>query len=852
MSSKRAVAWDPRNPATLLLPSVSANKEFEMNTFLSHDGIGCNEQERAALMDLLDAQDSYLESNVGNPHDLLSLSKAYQRALAECVQRWEEELNSTAAAPGQGDSAMEEDTLPAVQESLELLKISYAITQLSETFLLLPASDHVMDYYETTSNLPGAVTAETVRYLRFHHLPAVSDFIDPETYQDLMASYQPEEFDGTGELYWKLMERHVVRGNLEDAWALMTRHSLCRQCTEADYDSLDDYTAATLDENRAGLEALRAILLSAPLPGGRSDAFDASFGDDSMQDDDPNSYIEGIPPSAYRLWETTSSRRRRRLGSVAGDIPTTYNSHVAKQVYNGWKQSIRSIPALNKLKRRMPQVAKILAIMEGDLSKVEFDSWAEEFCAELIYQIPELQLVDMHIRASRVMKLYSSEEEEDVSSSSQVEEVILSVMKGNGGRVIEALHQLGGGSGAALPAVMTSLLCNLLDEAQILPQASDKYDLKTELLLDAAFAIHSSLGMEGHDDLGTRLTVRFLLPYIKVDSDVRITATLVNTIEHHSPKTDAEANALLALCRSLVERKNVRILDACVSICLARYRYYLQDQRPGGAVHWLMVGMEFESLVLGNPKKNGSKKDGTTAKDVPESNWQRPLESGICHRLLVTYCLETSQGLLKGLLGEEEGVSLLYARAKEMIATAIEESEFSSFLRPARALEHILIIAEAIAEKKEESIVARSIVACLEGHPNEEDDGAVSSLARPSMHWNLLRLAKGILERNAQSSEERQDYTAFFDVRGMRVLLECFTVIAATREMEGNPLPSSEVQEMRLALGEGLMRAFVAENGRKKAHNETTNTSVAGICSSDLRRYSREKQEQVVAKMLDY
>lgn len=398
-------------------------------------------------MDLLDAQDSYLESNVGSPQDLLSLSKAYRRALADCVQRWEDELEEDEVKMITETS----DILPVGQESLELLKVAYAVTHLSETFLLLPATDHVMDFYETTSNLPGAVTAETVRYLRLHHLPAVADFIDSETLEQLFSSYQPDQFDETGELFWKLMERYVVRGNLEDAWGLMTRHSLCRQCTETDFSNLDDYTAAMLGENREGLEALRAILLSAPLPGGRTDVFDASFGDED-NDDETNSYIEGIPPSAYRLWETTSSRRR---GS--GDVPTTYNPHVARQVYNSWKQSIGSLSALNKLKHRMPQLSKILNILSGDLRQVEFDSWAEEFCAELIYKIPELKLIDMHVRASRVMEKYNDSDHS--STGSDFQDVILSVMKGNAGRVIEVMHQLGGGSGAALPAVMVSLDC---------------------------------------------------------------------------------------------------------------------------------------------------------------------------------------------------------------------------------------------------------------------------------------------------------------------------------------------------------------------------------------------------------
>eukprot|EP00957_Ditylum_brightwellii_P096617 7358780-Ditylum_brightwellii.AAC.1 len=45
--------------------------------------------------------------------------------------------------------------------------------------------------------------------------------------------------------------------------------------------------------------------------------------------------------------------------------------------------------------------------------------------------------------------------DDESSNSGGFEEIVLSVMKGNAGRVVEALHDLGGGSGAALPATMS-------------------------------------------------------------------------------------------------------------------------------------------------------------------------------------------------------------------------------------------------------------------------------------------------------------------------------------------------------------------------------------------------------------
>lgn len=374
-----------------------------------------------------------------------------------------------------------------------------------------------------------------------------------------------------------------------------------------------------------------------------------------------------------------------------------------------------------------------------------------------------------------------------------------------------------------------------------MPKLSTEYSIHTELLLNAAFAIRSSFATEGQADIGTRLVVRLLLPHIKVDSDVRITASMVDALEHHSPETDAEANTLLELCRKLVERKNFRVLDGCVSVALARYRHFLKDERPGGAVHWLLMGMDYEALCL-----YGTKRTGT---------WQKTLATSVCYRVLVTYCMETSESLLKGLLGEGEGVSLLFARGKEMIA-ACEESDIAGYIAAVKVLQQIVSMAEAIADRKDDALVASSIITCLEERPNDEDDGVVSCLARSSMHWDLIRLAKVILDRNAEREklEEMHLFTASFDVRGMQVLLEKLTIITATCEMEGKPnFAAEDIHGIRLAFAEGLMRAFVAENATKRSvYKKSPRVSVAGICAANLADVSREKQELVVQSMLDF
>ena len=219
---------------------------------------------------------------------------------------------------------------------------------------------------------------------------------------------------------------------------------------------LDDYQAATLDDEREGFQALKHILLSAPLPGGRDSDDDLVFGEESEVNEDGRNgqeakgdssiveeeYIEGIPISAYRLWETNDTDR----GS--GDFPVNFDPHAAYHVYQLWKEAVTGIPALQRLRRRIPELNRVLSLLSGDFRSIEFGSWQEELCAELLYKIPNIRLVDMSTRTALVMKKFNDPPKE-------FEQVILNIMKGNAGRVIEIMFDfLGGGSMAALPAVM--------------------------------------------------------------------------------------------------------------------------------------------------------------------------------------------------------------------------------------------------------------------------------------------------------------------------------------------------------------------------------------------------------------
>jgi len=872
-----AVDWDPKSPATLLVPAVLTNRDCDddngqniiLNYILSDSGVGCNTFESSAIMNLLDARDAYFEmkksrNDIGDQRAILQLSKEYRKSLADCIDEWSDDLRKKEEGKEKELQAQEQEESDV---ALELLRITYAVTQLSETFLLLPSTmqEHNIGvgmrestYYEDTWNLPGAVTADTVRYLRLHHLGDAEDQFDEVFIEELKNLWQPDQYNGNGEEYWSLIEAYIIRGCLEDAWATLSHHSIVRRFIEEmkmhedDDNVVSDYKAASLAEDREGFRALEHVLLSAPIPGTRNNDSDEGFDENSTTEgNDRNSdgqneenvlnsfvveeeFIDGVPTSAYCLWET--SRKGRRTG----DYPANFEPHAAYQVYQYWKEAI-DIPALQRLRRRIPQLNKLLELLCGNFRNVKFNSWQEEFCAELLYKTPNIRLVDMHVKAKILMEKFGKK---DTADPKKMNDIVLTVMKGNAGQVINVMHQLGGGSGAALPAIMMYLLSQLLGDANVLTNPSDVYNLESELLIEASSAIRSSLATEGYHDLGTRLAVRLLLPHIEIDSDLRITANLTDTLEHHSPRSDAEAKGLLSLCRQLIERKNVRVLDGCTSICIARYLYYISEHRPGGAVYWLLTGIELESLVL----CEGSKRSGA---------WQRALSSGICYRRLVTYFTEISRSLLKTLLGEEKGASLFHARAKEMVA-AQEESNIASFVPAVKVLENVIVIASGIAERKDESIVANSIISCLEDRPNDEDDGAVSSLAR-SLHWDLLRLATAIIEGDAKRAEmqDKKKSVSSFDVKGMGILLSVFTIETKVGELKDqNELKTSpeELYRTRLILAEGLKRAFVAENSMKKsaASRRSNKTSAVGIYGANFARHSREEQERAVMMMLEY
>ena len=333
-------------------------------------------------------------------------------------------------------------------------------------------------------------------------------------------------------------------------------------------------------------------------------------------------------------------------------------------------------------------------------------------------------------------------------------------------------------------------------------------ELETDLLLSAADAIVSSHA-PGRADIGIRLAISLLLPHATPKGDHRIEASLAEILSHHKPETDTETTQLLDLVRPLVVKKSVRVMDGCTNLVLSRYQHYADN--AVGAVYWLLRGLELEREAYG-------------------------FEVGSCNRLLLTSCITTAQALLMGLVGEHENVGTTFAHAKDL-ATSIREDDLdTSAIREVSVLLHVVDLAIAIVQTQGDSIVASHIFSCLiEGI---RSDGVVYTLAHPSMHWAFLQLAYVILNNDNTSAP--------FDVSGMECLLMRLTEIVMATDKEHDDIP-----KMRLAFAQGLMRAHIAENAKRKIITSPPSSRIQGALSTKLTSFSQADQERIVTKMLD-
>jgi len=263
------------------------------------------------------------------------------------------------------------------------------------------------------------------------------------------------------------------------AWRVLSRHSLYAAATSnGGYGDEDDSSFAAI---RAEFDLLRFLLSRAPLPGGRNDAHDdglpvesddndgegeASDDDvDVMMDFDLNDSLD-VNPADYKLWESSVASSSAASDPFGGGTAATMMmgfgastlDNIALRRHRQWQDFVKEKRRTSFLwSRRIPQIDSILAILSGDLSNVKFDSWAGQFCAELLYVNPALRPSDFSARIRRIRKdLVKAGSASAAATEEETgpEKVLLKIMKGEAGEAIQALWQLGGCSSAALPSTL--------------------------------------------------------------------------------------------------------------------------------------------------------------------------------------------------------------------------------------------------------------------------------------------------------------------------------------------------------------------------------------------------------------
>lgn len=353
---------------------------------------------------------------------------------------------------------------------------------------------------------------------------------------------------------------------------------------------------------------------------------------------------------------------------------------------------------------------------------------------------------------------------------------------------------------------MALLCCVLVDNGQI--HLSDlSYDLRTENLLSASSAIISSFTMQNHTDIGIRLSTKLLQHYITPEN-MQVTGHVAAILSSHCPKSDAEVKGLLKMCVDAVERGSVRILDACESLCLTRSQFYKGTQSFGSMVSWLLKGIECASRFRAEERDDEIRTD---------------LTRSLNYRQLTRVCYDMASSLLAALCKKDsdsvEDVAQLVHMVEHCKDTqnVIIDDNMADIITADPSVSlfiQVSNIGRGIIEKNNKQ-VAKSIINCIE--ERNDLDGSIVAIASPGLYGYFLTLAYDIL--NAQSGSSIGDIlhsSEPFDVNDMQILfscLECHCNGYRYRHANiSNIREDISLDEVRVTFGNGLMRAFIAQN----------------------------------------
>lgn len=450
--------WDPNCPHRLLiLPSsvVGGTGKQEVNYLWSHTGSSsCNKHEVSALIKIIQAHGHYherLDREASPAHPSKVFSRKVRHAVHDCLCAWMEELEDPDNEEKE-KTELEKKEEEHSMENLEMLKVAYSAMHLSDVILpLLPAVDSWASGDDDLFGISGAASADFIRYLRSHHMDSAECLDD--NIPEMLQSKQPDQYGG-GTLYWQYIETLVIRGQLEEAWSVLERHSQYQSAVafleSASSRDKNPEIVRTMKTVQEEFLILREVLLRAPLPGGRTDLYDNDIDVPDVEDEEMDSdfYLTGLDvnSSHYKYWEVDTH------GDDSGDSPIVFTPKAAMIHHDNWQKYVeRKVRHKLLLSKWVPEIDKIVSILCGDFSGIDFEAWPEKLCAEILYRKPDCRPRDLSGLTKRAMKEFQAQDEPFAGP-------ILKIMAGDAGTAIATLYQLGGSSGAALPTTLVSTI----------------------------------------------------------------------------------------------------------------------------------------------------------------------------------------------------------------------------------------------------------------------------------------------------------------------------------------------------------------------------------------------------------
>lgn len=818
------LAWDGRNPSSLQLPHVIDGR-FVLSRTSAESGVGCNEYELSALVKIISSHEDYmkLKQNAVRTNSktdwssvaslLEQLASKYRAAIRDCLSDWHTSLREKFSSSNTSPEDLDEDY---ESSNLQLLQVTYNIMHISDIFLSLLPSPSSWDYHIDPYQKPGIATASTVRYLRHHHLDAAEEMVansNPAEIDEMMNSAQPDQFK-KGRVYWEYIKVLIIRGCLEKAWHVLSKHSLF--VVASAIQNPDEFSQMT--EIYRDFSHLKEILLRAPLPGGRNDNYDDALPSESLADDyidEANLFSDDLDilPLDYLYWDTQYLENGSgSMNATTGD-QAEFDEMTAFQKHRSWSEYVKDIKPFFNLTRRIPQIDSVLAMLLGDFTGIKFSSWAEQLCAELLFRCPNSRPIEIANNARRLVKFYFAD---DVPYEVAT---MLNIMEGDAASAIALVYGTGGSAGAAVPATIMSLLYNLFIDSGILP--NDLATRQTEFLCEASSSIISSLA-ETNPDIGSQLAIRLLVPYSIQQRNVEIVATISNILDHYHPSNGDFATAIISYASPLLDLKSVQVLEGCVSVILCAYRSYRAKLYITQGITLLLKGIELESRVLAYA------------------------ELGLCYKTLVAECQNCSLAILMSIAGYRS------LDNSEIIATGISKcfaNEAFDFTRIPQAslLLNVIKVLECYHQADRKQDLGDSIIACLNQHVNSA--GVQRFNAPVCAQWYLLRIACQLLDSRGGHFGSMNPVGSPFEKKAISLMMERLLDLAYYKSLD-----NADFKEMEETLTQGFSRAIISESTSKMSRQVLTKSKtvrIDSIHSVDIDLYDTSIQERVVKAMLD-